>query len=116
MLLSTVQLSIRSICGVNLLRSINLKPKIKCRYSRWTSRSPVAIVNEHELFDETTNDTKTTKTKISEKAFKTRKEKSKTQKGKEKKKQELQNKVGETITTEQGYKCIKADDRLVRYV
>lgn len=115
MLLNTVQLSIRSICGINLLRSVNLRPKIKCRYTRWASRSPVAIVNEHELFDETT-DTKTTKTKIPEKVFKTRKEKSKTQKGKEKKKQEIQNKVGETITTEQGYKCIKADDKLVRYV
>ncbi|XP_050453898.1 rRNA methyltransferase 3, mitochondrial [Cataglyphis hispanica] len=119
MLLNAVQLSIRSICGINLLRSINLRPNIKCRYTRWASRSPVAIVNEHELFDETT-DTKTTKTKIPEKAFKTRKEKfktrkekSKTQKGKEKKKQEIQNKVGETITTEQGYKCIKADDRLI---
>ncbi|KAL6431321.1 hypothetical protein ACFW04_007171 [Cataglyphis niger] len=113
MLLNTVQLSIRSICGINLLRSINLRPKIKCSYTKWASRSPVAIVNEHELFDETKTDTKTTKTKILKKAFKTRKEKSKTQKGKEKKKQEIQNKVGETITTEQGYKCIKADDRLV---
>ncbi|XP_029678925.1 rRNA methyltransferase 3, mitochondrial [Formica exsecta] len=113
MLLSTVQLSIRSISSVNFLRSINLRPKLKCKYTRWTNRSPIAIVNEHQLFDETTNDTKTIKTKISEKAFKTHKEKSKIQKGKEKKKKEIENKVGEVITTEQGYKCIKADDRLV---
>lgn len=116
MLLSTMQLSIRSISSVNFLRSINLRPKLKCKYARWTNRSPIAIVNEHQLFDETTNDTKTTKTKISEKAFKSHKEKSKIQKGKEKKKKEIENKVGEVITTEQGYKCIKADDRLVRYV
>ncbi|XP_070157388.1 rRNA methyltransferase 3, mitochondrial [Polyergus mexicanus] len=113
MLLSTVQLSIRSIRSVNLLRSINLSPKIKCRYTRWTSRSPIAVVNEHQLFDETTTDTKIRKTKRSKEAFKTHKEKSKIQKGKEKKKKEIETKIGETITTEQGYKCIKADDKLV---
>lgn len=112
MLLSTVQLSIRSICGINFLRSVNQRPKIKCRYSKWASRTPIAVVNEHELFDDTTNDTET---KVREKVFKTHKERSKTQKGKEKEKKE--NKAEEkTIITEQGYTCFKADDKLIKYV
>lgn len=113
MLLSTVQLSIRSICSINFLRSVNQRPKIRCRYTKWASRTPIAIVNEHELFDDTTDDTET---KTHEKVFKTRKERSKTQKGKEKEKKENVNKAGETIITEQGYTCIKADDRLIKYV
>ncbi|GAB1867159.1 RNA methyltransferase-like protein 1 [Camponotus japonicus] len=113
MLLSTVQLSIRSICGINFLRSVNQKSKIKCRYTKWASRTPIAIVNEHELSDDTTNDAETTETKVHEKVFKTRKERSKPQRGKEQKKKENINKAGETIITEQGYTCFKADDRLI---
>lgn len=116
MLLSTVQLSIRSICGINFLRSVNQRPKIKCRYTKWTSRTPIAIVNEHDLFDDTTNDTETTGTKVHKKVFKTRKERSKIQRGREKKKEEDVNKVGETVITEQGYKLLKVDDKLIKYV
>lgn len=116
MLLSSVQLSIRSICGINFLRSVNQRSKIKCRYTKWASRTPIAIVNEHELSDDTTNDAETTETKVHEKVFKTRKERSKPQRGKEQKKKENVNKAGETIITEQGYTCFKADDRLIKYV
>ncbi|KMQ95614.1 rna methyltransferase-like protein 1-like protein [Lasius niger] len=56
---------------------------------------------------------KTTKTKIHKKAIKTRKDRPKTRKEKEKKKEEKENKVGEAVTTEQGYTCHKADDKLV---
>lgn len=111
MLLSTTQLLVRSICGINLSRSIDLRTKIKCGYTRWASRTPSAIVNEDELFDITADDTET---KINAEAFKTRKERSKTRKNKEKKKKEKNNEV--EVVTEQGYTCFKADDRLVRYV
>lgn len=108
MLLSTTQLLVRSICGINLSRSIDLRTKIKCGYTRWASRTPSAIVNEDELFDITADDTET---KINAEAFKTRKERSKTRKNKEKKKKEKNNEV--EVVTEQGYTCFKADDRLV---
>lgn len=111
MLLSTVQLSIKSICGINLLKSVNLRTKIKCRYTRWASRTPSAIVNEDELFDITPDDRETTATKLHAEAFKTRKERSKTRKNKIKKKKEENNKV--EVVTEQGYTCLKADDKFV---
>lgn len=120
MLLSTVQLSIKSLCGVNFLRSINVRSEIKCRYTRWASRTPIAIVNEHDLFDtDNTADnmetTKPTETKIQEKVLKTRKERTKAQKGKEKKKKENKNEVKEAVTTytEKGYTCLKPNDKLV---
>ncbi|KAL0112560.1 hypothetical protein PUN28_012109 [Cardiocondyla obscurior] len=52
MLLSIVQLSLRSVRGTKLLKPAGLRSTIKCEYgTKWTSRKPVAIVNEDELFD-----------------------------------------------------------------
>ncbi|EZA55946.1 RNA methyltransferase-like protein [Ooceraea biroi] len=52
MLRNIVHLSLRSFHSVEILKTINLKPAIPCRYStKWSSRRPVAIVNEDELFD-----------------------------------------------------------------
>ncbi|KAL6261269.1 hypothetical protein P5V15_008791 [Pogonomyrmex californicus] len=114
MLQSIIQLSIKSTYGTKLLRTVDLRSTIRCRYARWTSRKPVAIVNEHEFFD--TDDA--TVTKVDEqRAPKTRKKsKIKTCEKKEKGKQsETKNEMKEYTTehTESKYIALKADDKII---
>lgn len=118
MLLKIVQSSFRSIYSAELLRTVNLTSINKCRYgTRWTSRKPVAIVNENELFD-TNNDTEEIVTNVSRKTRRPRKRSNKQEKEeKEKEKeivvQEVENKA-DSIKSK--YKILEADDKLIRCV
>lgn len=116
MLPSIVQLSLRSIYGAKLLRTVNLRSTIRCRYSKWVSRRPVAIVNKHELFD--TDDTtkadeqKTPKTHRGRSRVNTREGKEK----KEKQEKQKENEIKECSATKPKYIALKADDKLIRYI
>ncbi|XP_012059530.1 PREDICTED: rRNA methyltransferase 3, mitochondrial [Atta cephalotes] len=110
MLLSVVQLSLRSIHGTKLLRMINLRSTTKCKYStKWVSRRPVAIVNQNELFD--TDDT----TKIEEqRTRRTRRRKLRINAAeKEEKKKQKENEIEESTTTKPKYIALDADDKLI---
>ncbi|KAG5318887.1 MRM3 methyltransferase, partial [Pseudoatta argentina] len=109
MLLSVVQLSLRSIQGTKLLRTVNIKSITKCKYStKWISRKPVAIVNQNELFD--VDDT--TKTK-EQRTLRTRKRKLRINTDeKEEKKKQKENEIEES-TTKPKYIALDADDKLV---
>jgi len=111
MLRNIVQLSLRVIHGTKIiknteiLKTINLKPTIKCRYGTgWFSRRPSAIVNEKEILDDTENITNEVRYKM---AYKTRKHKSKEA---EKKKD---NKNNEQVITKP-YIALDADDKIIR--
>jgi len=113
MLLSIVQLSLKSIHSTKLLKTVNLRTAIRCEYStRWVSRKPVAIVNKHELFD--TGTTKADEQRIP----KTHRERSRVStcenEEKTKKQKEIENK-GNTVT-EPKYIALNADDKLIRYI
>ncbi|KYQ56697.1 RNA methyltransferase-like protein 1 [Trachymyrmex zeteki] len=109
MLLSVVQLSLRSIRGTKLLRTVNLRSTIKCKYStKWVSRKPVAIVNQNELFD--TDDT--TKTE-EQRTPRTRRRKLRINTAeKEEKKKQKENEIEES-TTEPKYIALDPDDKLI---
>lgn len=110
-MLSIVQLSLRSIYGMKLLRTINLRSTIRCRYSiKSASRRPVAIVNKHELF--VTDDT----TKAEEQNTpKTHRRRSRVNTREEKEKKKKENEIKESTATEPKYIALKADDKLIRY-
>ncbi|KYM75449.1 RNA methyltransferase-like protein 1 [Atta colombica] len=110
MLLSVVQLSLRSIHGTKLLRMVNLRSTTKCKYStKWVSRRPVAIVNQNELFD--TDDT----TKIEEQRTpRTRRRKLRINAAeKEEKKKQKENEIEESTTTKPKYIALDADNKLI---
>jgi len=112
MLLSVVQLSLRSIHGTKLLKTVNLRSTTKCKYStKWVSRKPVAIVNQNELFD--TDDT----TKIEEQRTpRIRRRKLRINAAeKEEKKKQKENEIEES-TTKPKYIALDADDKLIRYI
>lgn len=112
MLLKIVQSSFRSIYSAELLRTVNLKSINKCKYgTKWTSRKPVAIVNEDELFD--TNDTEKTVTNAPKKIRRKRSNRSKQE---EEKKVEVKEVENETDSIKSMYKTLKADDKIIRYV
>lgn len=110
MLLNIVQLSRSAIHGAKLLGTVNLRSTIGCKYStKWISRKPVAIVNEHELFD--TDDT----TKADEQRTKTHRKRprgSKREKKEDKKKQ-TENEVEGGTDTKKKYIALDADDKLI---
>lgn len=107
MLSSIMQLSLKSIRGVKLLRPVDLRSTIKCGRTGWVSRKPVAIVNEDELFD-TEDTTKAVKPKI-----KTRR-RSKASKQKEKKEDKKENEIEEGSATGSKYIALQADNKLIR--
>ncbi|XP_012223397.1 rRNA methyltransferase 3, mitochondrial [Linepithema humile] len=113
MLLKIVQSSFRSIYSAELLRTVNLKPINKCRYgTRWTSRKPVAIVNEDEFFD--TNDTEKTVTNVPRKTQSHRKKFNQQKSNKQKKEEDEATEVeSETDSIKSKYKTLKADDKLI---
>ncbi|XP_012524491.1 rRNA methyltransferase 3, mitochondrial [Monomorium pharaonis] len=110
MLSNIVQLSLRSIHSVKLLRTVDVRLAIKCRYgTKWISRRPAAIVNEHELFD-TEQDT----TEVDEqRAFKThrRRPRVSTQVKEEKDKKQKEDEVKES--TERKYIALDGDNKLI---
>ncbi|XP_024886871.1 rRNA methyltransferase 3, mitochondrial-like [Temnothorax curvispinosus] len=109
MLLSVVQLSLRSIRGAKLLRPADLRSTIKCGYSSgWSSRRPVAIVNEHELLD--TDDTSKA---VEQKTPKTRRRRPRVNTREEKKKDKKENEIKEGSATEQRYIALDANDKLI---
>ncbi|KYN30667.1 RNA methyltransferase-like protein 1, partial [Trachymyrmex septentrionalis] len=108
MLLSVVQLSLRSIHGTKLLRTVNLRSTTKCKYgTKWISRRPVAIVNQNELFDtdDTTEEQRTLRTRRRKLRINTAE--------KEEKKKEKENEIEESTTTKSKYICLDADDKLI---
>lgn len=113
MLLSIVQLSLRSVRGAKLLRSADLRSTIKCEYSKWTSRRPVAIANEHELFD--TDDT-TKSPDDEQRTRKVRRRRSRVSKRKEKDGDTKENEIKESSITEPRYVALDANDKLIRYI
>ncbi|KYN28937.1 PREDICTED: rRNA methyltransferase 3, mitochondrial [Trachymyrmex cornetzi] len=109
-MLSIVQLSLRSIHGTKLLRTVNLRSTTKCKYgTKWVSRRPVAIVNQDELFD--TDDTTKTKEQRTPRTHR-RKLRINTAKKEEKKEQE-ENEIEESTTTKPKYIALDADDKLI---
>jgi len=113
MLLSIVQLSLKSIHSTKLLKTVNLRATIRCEYStRWVSRKPVAIVNKHELFD-----TDTTKAD-EQRTRKTHREKSRvsTCENEEKTKKQKEIEIKGNTATEPKYIALNADDKLIRYI
>ncbi|XP_071562527.1 rRNA methyltransferase 3, mitochondrial [Temnothorax nylanderi] len=109
MLLSVVQLSLRSIRGAKLLRPVDLRSTIKCGYSSgWSSRRPVAIVNEHELLD--TDDTSKA---VEQKTPKTRRRRPRVNAREEKKKDKKEHEIKEGSATEQRYIALDANDKLI---
>lgn len=108
MLLSIVQLSLRSIRWAKFLKPVDLRSTVKCGYGKWMSRRPTAIVNEYELYN--TDDT----TKVAEEKPKTRRKRPRStrkEKGKDKK-----NEIKESSAKEQKYIALDADDKLIRYI
>lgn len=121
MLLKIVQLSFRSICSAELLRTVNLKPINKYRYStKWISRKPVSIVNEDEVYDTEDTSTETLDTETVSnvgRKIRTRRKRFKKEEKKENKLKEVENKVRE-IKDEAGstilkYKTLDADDKRI---
>lgn len=111
MLPSIVQLSLRSIHGTKLLRAVNLRSVNNYKYSKWVSRRPVAVVNEHELFD--TDDT--TKAVEQRTRSKTHRKKSRASAEEEKTKDKKENEMEESGTAaEPRYVALNADDKLIR--
>lgn len=112
MLRNFVQLSIRSIHSAKFLRVESLTSTTKCRYSKWISRRPAAIVNEDELFDDDGNDDAQ---KNIAKSLKKRASEARAKKLKEKKKENPEEKGEEqVITKEPIYQALKEDDKLIR--
>jgi len=113
MLLSVVQLSLKSLHSTKLLKTVNLRATIRCEYStRWVSRKPVAIVNKHELFD--TGITKATE----QRTPKTHRKKSRvsTCENEEKTKKQKKIEIKRNTVTEPKYIALNADDKLIRYI
>lgn len=113
MLRNIVQLSLKPIRSAGILKTVNLEPIIKCRYStKWSGRRPVAIVNEDELFD----DTKTTATNTHEMTYKTRRQRSRVQeRKKERKNQEVVTKKVVRGST-YAYTALQENDKSIRYI
>lgn len=100
-----MRLSLRPIYSAEILKPINVKPVLHCRYAtRWSSRRPSAIVNEDELYDDT-------EIKTHEMTYKTRRlgRKARPERKTEKSKNE---KVGK----EKPYTPLQADDKIMRSV
>lgn len=111
MLLNVVQLSLRSIRSAKLLKPIDLRSTIKCGYgTKWMSRRPVAIVNEHELLD--TEDT----SKANKQKTKTHRQRPRGNVRREKEKDEMKNEIKESSAQERPYIALNADDNIIRYI
>ncbi|XP_032676592.1 rRNA methyltransferase 3, mitochondrial [Odontomachus brunneus] len=106
MLRNFVQLSLRSTYSTRFLRVDNSTSTTRCRYSRYTSRRHVAIINENELFDDEIDTTKPLKRRVS----KSHKEKLKE---KEKKKIEKKESTEDDTTEKPIYKALKENDKLI---
>lgn len=113
---SIVQLSLRSIRSAKLLKPVDLRATVKCRYgTKWISRKPIAIVNEHELVD--TDDA----SEADERKTETRRKRSRGNVHREKDKKEkdenkMKNEIKESSAIERKYIALDADDKLIRYI
>ncbi|EFN79022.1 rRNA methyltransferase 3, mitochondrial [Harpegnathos saltator] len=110
MLRNIVHLSIRSIHSAKFLRIDNLTSTTRCKYSRWVSRRPVAIINEDELFDK--DDKDDTQTKISKpvKKYISKARKEKLKKKEKKKPEEVKEEV---VTNGPIYKPLDENDKFI---
>lgn len=106
-MLNIVQLSLRTIHNIDVLKVFNTKIT-RCSYARWVSRRPSAIVNENEIFE---NDD------IQASANETRKRIARKRKG-QKSGTNNEEKMEVTKSTKEKsiYTSLKEDDRLIRYL